>query len=132
MTKLFFVTEFNCVAQHWPGKRLSSCTEPTCTSVLVGAATSASEQATRYDTIRDAILTCARKPTRVSLIYRTEPTTKKCKNRRRKTRSRKQVCSEITVNSLGNPRSEYLSRRKEGLQWEGFAEKEGFKPGMKE
>ena len=32
----------------------------------------------RYDTIRydrDAILTCARKPTRVSLIYRTEPTT---------------------------------------------------------
>ena len=26
----------------------------------------------RYDTIRDAILTCARKPTRVSLIYRTE------------------------------------------------------------
>jgi len=28
-----------------------------------------------YDTIRDAILTCARKPTRVSLIYRTETTT---------------------------------------------------------
>jgi len=25
---------------------------------------------TRYDTIRDAILTCARKPTRVGLIYR--------------------------------------------------------------
>jgi len=33
----------------------------------------------RYDTIRDAILTCARKPTWVSLIYRTAPTTKKCK-----------------------------------------------------
>jgi len=32
----------------------------------------------RYDTIRDVILTCARKPTRVSLIYRTETTTKKC------------------------------------------------------
>ena len=32
----------------------------------------------RYDTTRDAILTCARKPTWVSLIYRTEPTTKKC------------------------------------------------------
>ena len=39
----------------------------------------------RYD--RDAILTCAQKPTRVSLIYRTEPTTKKCKNK--KTKSRK-------------------------------------------
>ena len=31
----------------------------------------------RYDMIRDAILTCAQKPTRVSLIDRTEPTTKK-------------------------------------------------------
>ena len=36
-----------------------------------------------YDTIRDAILTCARKPTWVSLIYRTEPTTKKCRNRKK-------------------------------------------------
>jgi len=33
----------------------------------------------RYDTIRDAILTCARKPTWVGLIYRTETTTKNCK-----------------------------------------------------
>jgi len=32
-----------------------------------------------YDTIRDAILTFARKPTWVSLIHRTETTTKKCK-----------------------------------------------------
>jgi len=70
-----------------------------------------------YDTIRDAILTCARKPARVSLIYRTEPTTKKCKTRK-KTKSRRQICSEITVNSPGNPCSEYLSRRQEGLQWE--------------
>jgi len=34
-------------------------------------------------TIRDAILTCARKPTRVTLIYRTEPTTKKCKTEKK-------------------------------------------------
>jgi len=58
------------------------------------------------------------------------PTTKKCKNR--KTKSRKQICSEITVNNPGNPCSEYLRRRNKGLQFEGFAEKEGFKPGVKE
>jgi len=48
--------------------------------------------------------------------------TKKCKNRK-KTKGKKQICSEITVNSPGNTRSKYLSRRKKGLQWEGFAEK---------
>ena len=66
-----------------------------------------------YDTIRDAIITCAWKPTWVSLIYRTEPTTKKCKNRK-KTKSRKQICTEITVNSLGNPRSESWRRKRTG------------------
>jgi len=59
-------------------------------------------------------------------------TTKKCKQKQKKTKNRKQICSEITVNGPGNPRSKYLSRRKEGLQCEGFAEKEGFKPGKKE
>ena len=47
------------------------------------------------DTIRDASLTCARKPTRVSLIYRTETTTKKCKTE--KLKSKKRICSEVTV-----------------------------------
>jgi len=42
----------------------------------------------RYDTIRDAILTCARKPTRVSLIYRTETTTKNCKTEKLKSKNR--------------------------------------------
>ena len=37
----------------------------------------------RYDTIQDAILTCSQKPTWVSLIYRTEPTTKKCKTEKK-------------------------------------------------
>jgi len=44
--------------------------------------------AAAYDTIRDAILTCARKPTRVSLIYRTETTTKSCKTQKLKSKSR--------------------------------------------
>ena len=41
----------------------------------------------RYDTIRDAILTCARKPTWVSLIYRTETTTKRCKTEKLKSKN---------------------------------------------
>ena len=48
----------------------------------------------RYDTIRDASITCARK---LSLPHGT--TTKKCKTK--KTKSRKQICLEITVNSPG-------------------------------
>ena len=47
----------------------------------------------RYDTIRDAILTCARKPTWVSLIYRTEPTTIKRKKRKQK-KEKKTECAQ--------------------------------------
>jgi len=79
-----------------------------------------------YDTIRDTIRALDRKPTWVSLIYRTKPTTKKCKNR--KTKSSKQICSEITVNSLGNPCSESW-RRNAAV---GMICRKGFKPGMKE
>jgi len=41
-----------------------------------------------------------------------EQTTKKCKNR--KTKSRKQICSEITANSLGNPCRESWRRKRKG------------------
>jgi len=54
----------------------------------------------RYDTIRDAILTCAQKPTSVTLIYCTEPTTKKWKTE--KVKSKKQICSEVSV-GLNSP-----------------------------
>ena len=86
---------------------------------------------TQYATIRDAILTCARKPTWVSIICRTEPTTKMCKIEK-KTTKLKRICSEVTVKVWGihvvSPEEE-----KERLWWEGFSRKgEGFKPGMKE
>ena len=74
-----------------------------------------------YDMIRDAISTCTQKPTGVSLIYRTEPTTNKWKT----------DCSDVSVNSLGNPCSQSW-RRKRRLWCEALAENEGLKPGMKE
>jgi len=40
-----------------------------------------------YDTTWDAILTCTRKPTWVSLIYSTEPTTRKCKTEKLKSKN---------------------------------------------
>jgi len=48
----------------------------------------------RNDTIRDAILTCNQKLTRVSLIYRTEPTTKKWKKAEKKLKSKRNGCAK--------------------------------------
>jgi len=46
-------------------------------------------------------LTCAQKPTQVSLIYRTEATTKK-KWKTEKLKSKKRICSEVSVKSPEN------------------------------
>ena len=51
----------------------------------------------RYDTIRDAVLTCARKPTWVSLIYRTGTTTKRCKTEKLKSKNGVQKSSSERV-----------------------------------
>ena len=79
----------------------------------------------RYDTIRDAILACARKPTWVGLIYRTESTTKNCKTEKLKSKSR-----YVRSNSkgLGNHVVSF-EQEKERLQWEGFAEKRFYRKG---
>jgi len=55
----------------------------------------------RYDT---RCLFNVRSKANMSQLNLPHGTDKKCKNR--KTKSRKQICSEITVNSLGNPCSE--------------------------
>jgi len=59
------------------------------------------------------------------LNLRTEPTTKKCKTEKLKSKA------EVTVEVWG---IHVISREreKERLLWEGFSEKEGFKPVMKE
>jgi len=53
------------------------------------------------------------------------------KGKQKKLKSKKQLCSEVSLNSLGHPWSK-LWRRKGRLRWVGFAEKERFKPGMRE
>ena len=70
----------------------SCCWKPTahCKKIAWPFWTSGKAPSPSYDTIRDAILTCARKPTWVGLIYRTEmpTTTKNCKTEKLKSKSR--------------------------------------------
>jgi len=73
-----------------------------------------------YDTIqRDAILTCARKPTWVGLIYHTETITKNCKTEKLKIKSR---YVRSNSKSLGN-NVVSSEKEKERLQGKGFEEK---------
>ena len=80
---------------------------------------------TRYDTIRDASLTCAQKPTQVCLIYRTEPTTKKW----RKRKCKKRICLEIDKQSGESVESVLKKKRRATV---GRIRRTGrFKPGVK-
>ena len=65
----------------------------------------------RCDTIRDAILTCARKPTSIGLIYRTETTTKNCKTEKLKSKN------SLTVKSLGESCSQSWRRKRKAAVW---------------
>ena len=76
----------------------------------------------RYDTIRDAILTCARKPTRVSLIYRTE-TTKTCKTEKKLKSKKRMLRSSSKSRSWRRKRKAAVGR---------ICRKGRFKFGMKE
>jgi len=78
-----------------------------------------------YDTIRDAILTCTQKLTLLSLIYCTEPTTKKWKTE--KLRSKKTDMLRSMGKQSGESVESVLEKKGERLRWEGFAEVEGFK-----
>jgi len=65
------------------------------------------------------------------LIYRTEPTTKKWTTEELKSKKNGYAHCSVSLNSPVNPWSQ-SRRRKVRLRWEGFAEKEGFKPEIKE
>jgi len=48
------------------------------------------------------------------IVYRTEPTTKKCKNRKKTKKQKTDMLRKKTVNSLGNPCSESRRRKRKG------------------
>jgi len=65
--------------------------------------------------MQDAILTRAKKLAQVSLIYRTKPAFTKWK-KGKKLKSKKQICSEVSVNRPGNPWSQFW-KIKRRLRW---------------
>jgi len=71
---------------------------------------------------------CSQKLTRVTLISRTEPTTKKWKTEQ-KLKSKK--TDMLKYRKQSGESVESVRKKKGRLRWEGFTEK-GFKPGMKE
>jgi len=107
MQNYFIWLEVCCVFFTLEALKIASC----------GVSSMALQRTIRYDTIRDAILTCARKPTWVSLIYRTEPTTKKCKTEKLKSKTN-MLRRKQSGESMWS-----LLMKKGRLRWEGFAEK---------
>ena len=104
LSKCSFPCLPNSYARHSPGRsnivisrrRRSILTIPAPSSALNSKAQpsySVSYVSSFYYTMRDAILTCTQKPTWVSLIYRTETTTKKWKTE--KLKSEKRTRSEV-------------------------------------
>jgi len=73
-----------------------------------------------YDTIQDAILTCARKPTRIGLIYRTETTTENCKTEKLKSKSR---YVRSNSKSLGNHVVRSEKKKKKGCSGKNLQKK---------
>ena len=111
------VIGIHTVCTMTPAEQSHSDRETAC-DVQRWSSTSLS-QGMRHDTIRYAVLTCARKPIWVGLIYRTETTTRNCKTEKLKSTNR---CARSDSRSLGN-RVVSPEEERERLRWEGFVEK---------
>ena len=75
-------------------------------------------------------MTCAQKPTQVTLIYRREPTTKKWKTgklKSKKTNMLRSIGKQFGKSIMVSPEEE-----KEGYGGEGLQKMKFFKPGMKD